>query len=345
MTARGDVRDRLLAVTVRPIWFVLAAVAAVHLLGVRLPTDVQYGVLLATVLLLGLPHGALDHLTLSRARGVSLTPRQFAIFCSWYLVLAGVYGIAWILAPTASFVGFILLTWFHWGQGDRAHLALVTDAAHLDHPWVNCFTLFVRGGLPMLVPLLGFPDAYESVLSTVVGLFGASGAWLAPVFSVQLRLALGVGFGLLTLATLAWGYRVAGDRPAWRVDAVETTFLWVFFLSVPPILAIGLYFVAWHSLRHLARLVAIDDTAASALARGSTTGVLARVSTDALPMTVGALVLFGVIAVLVPNEPGTVADVGGVYLVLLAVLTLPHAVVVTILDRIQGVSPSSPLAE
>jgi len=337
----GDVRDRLLAVTVRPIWYGLAAAAAVHLLGVRLPTDVQYGILLATVLLLGLPHGALDHLTLPRARGESLTVRRLAIFCGWYLLLAGVYWVAWIVAPTASFIGFIVLTWFHWGQGDRAHLALVTDAAHLDHPWVNRLTLLVRGGLPMLVPLLGFPDAYESVFSTVVGLFGSSGDSIAPLFSSPARLALGVGFGLLTLSTLAWGYRVAGDQPAWRVDVVETALLWVFFLSVPPILAIGLYFVVWHSLRHLARLVVIDGTASSALARGSTTDVLVRVSTDALPMTVGALVLFGAIAVLVPNEPGTVADVGGVYLVLLAVLTFPHAVVVTVLDRIQGVSPSA----
>ena len=339
VNVRRDVRDRLLEVTARPIWVVLATAAAVHLLGVRLPTDVQYGILLATVLLLGLPHGALDHLTLPRARAESLTARRFVVFCGWYLLLASAYGVAWLVAPTASFVGFVLLTWFHWGQGDRAHLALVTDAAHLENPWVNRLTLFVRGGLPMLVPLIWFPDAYESVLATVVGLFGSSGDWIASLFSSEARLALGVGFGLLTLSTLAWGYRVAGDRPAWRIDVVETILLWVFFLSVPPILAIGLYFVVWHSLRHLARLVAIDDTAASALARGSTTGVLTRLTRDALPMTAGALVLFGAIAVLVPTEPGTVADVAGVYLVLLAVLTLPHAVVVTVLDRIQGVSP------
>lgn len=336
---RTAVRDRLAAVTFRPVWFVLGAVAVVHLLGVRLPRTAQYGVLLATVLVLGLPHGALDHLTLPRARDEPLTLRRFLTFCSWYLLVAGAYAVAWLVAPTASFLGFVLLTWFHWGQGDRAHLAVVTEASHVDHPWIGRLTLAVRGGLPMAVPLLAFPGQYESVARTVVGLFGSSSNWLAPLFEPTMRLAIGVGFALLTLGTLAWGYRVAADGPAWRIDAVETGLLWVFFLAVPPILAIGLYFVFWHSLRHLARLVVIDDTAASALAAGSAVGVLAHVSRDALPMTVGALVLFGAIAAFVPNEPGSVAAVGGVYLVLLAVLTLPHTVVVTLLDRTQGVSP------
>jgi Brp/Blh family beta-carotene 15,15'-monooxygenase len=325
-------------VTFRPIWAVLGAVAAVHLLGVRLPRTAQYGVLLATVLLLGLPHGALDHLTLPRARGESLTLRGLVAFCGWYLFLAVAYAAAWLIAPTASFLGFVVLTWFHWGQGDRAHLAVVTDAPYVEHPWIGRLTLIVRGGLPMVVPLLSFPDEYESVARIAVGLFDPSGGtWLAPLFEPTTRLALGVGFALLTLVTLAWGYCVAPDSPAWRLDTVETGLLWVFFLAVPPILAIGLYFALWHSLRHLARLVAIDDGAASALAAGSTVAVLVRVSRDALPMTVGALVLFGGIAAFVPNEPGSVAAVGGVYLVLLAVLTLPHTVVVIALDRIQGI--------
>lgn len=333
-----DTRRRLAAATFRPVWILLAVVAAVHLLGVGIPRTVQYAVLLSTVLVLGLPHGALDHLTLPRARDESVTLRRVVVFSTAYLAVAAAYGLAWLLAPAASFVGFILLTWFHWGQGDRAHLALLGDATHLDDPRIGRLTLLVRGGLPMVVPLVGFPEAYESVARTVVGLFDpARGAWLIPLFEPTTRLAIGVGFGLLTLGTLALGYRAAGDRHGWRLDVTETVLLWVFFLTVPPILAIGIYFVGWHSLRHLARLVAIDDVATTALARGASGRLLARVGRDALPMTAGALVLFGAIAVAVPNEPGSLAGVGGVYLVLLAVLTLPHAGVVTVLDGLQGV--------
>lgn len=332
------VRDRIAAGTFRPVWVVLTAVGSVHLLGVRLPTTAQYGLLLGTVLLLGLPHGALDHLTLSRARDEPVTLRGVGVFSVAYLAVAGAYGIAWLVAPAVSFVGFILLTWCHWGQGDRAHLALATDAPHLEDPWISRLTLLVRGGLPMVVPLLAFPKQYRSVTTTVVGLFDPGGGhWLAPAFDPSIRIAVGIGFGLATVGTLLAGYDAAGDRRGWRIDAVETGLLWAFFATVPPILAIGVYFAVWHSLRHLARLVAIDETASAALTEGATGRLLARVGTDALPMTVGALALFGAIAVVVPNEPGSLAGVGGVYLVLLAVLTLPHAGVVTVLDRLQRI--------
>lgn len=332
------VRTRLAAATFRPVWVVLAAVAVAHILGFRLPTTAQYGLLLATILLLGLPHGALDHLTLPRARNSPVTLRGIGIFSLAYLAAAGAYGIAWLFVPAAAFVGFILLTWFHWGQGDRAHLALTTDAAHLDNSRVNRLSLLVRGGLPMLVPLVAFPEQYRSVAMTVVGLFDpGGGAWLAPVFEPSTRVAVGIGFGLLTIGALLAGYRVAGNRRAWRIDAIETGLLWLFFATVPPVLAIGIYFAVWHSLRHLARLVAIDDTAATALTRGAVGRLLERIGKDALPMTAGALALFGGLAVVVPNDPGSLSGVGGVYLVLLAVLTLPHAGVVTILDRLQDV--------
>ncbi|MCU4717859.1 Brp/Blh family beta-carotene 15,15'-dioxygenase [Halapricum hydrolyticum] len=340
MAPTDDARGRLAAATFRPVWIVLAAVAAIHVLGIRVPRPIQYAVLLSTVLVLGLPHGALDHLTLPRARDRAVTLRGVAVFSVAYLAVAGAYGLAWLLAPTASFVGFVLLTWFHWGQGDRAHLAVIADASHLDDRLIGWLTLLVRGGLPMMVPLIGFPDAYESVARTVVGLFDPAGGagWLGLLFEPTTRLALGLGFALLTLATLALGYRAVDDRRGWQVDALETALLWVFFLTVPPVLAVGIYFVVWHSLRHLARLITVDDVATTALARGATDRLLARVGRDALPMTAGALVLFGALAVVVPNEPGSLAGVGGVYLVLLAVLTLPHAGVVTALDRIQGVS-------
>jgi len=337
-TAHTPIRKHVAAVTFRPVWIVLAAGALVHLLGFRLPVTAQYGLLLGTVLLLGLPHGALDHLTLPRARDEPVTLRGVGVFSVVYLAVAAVYGIAWLVAPAASFVGFILLTWFHWGQGDRAHLALITDAPHLADPWVSRLTLLVRGGLPMLVPLVAFPEQYHVVMTTVVELFDPTGGgWLAPVFDRSTRAVVGIGFGLLTVGTLLAGYSVAGGRRGWRLDVLETGLLWAFFAAVPPVLAIGIYFAVWHSLRHLARLVAIDETASTALTRGAPGRLLTQVGTDALPMMAGALLLFGLIAIVVPNEPGSIADVGGVYLVLLAVLTLPHAGVVTLLDRVQAI--------
>lgn len=334
---RPAVRDRLARLTFRPVWVVFGAVAVVHLLGVSVPVTARYGAFLATVVLLGLPHGALDHLTLVRARGERATPRSIGRFSARYLGVGAAYAGAWLLAPSISFLSFVLLTWYHWGQGDRAHLTVLADAEHVAGR-IGRLTVAVRGGLPMLVPLVAFPERYRSVLATVVGLFDASGSrWGDPLFRADVRLALGLGFGLLTALTLLAGLQEAGDTDAWRLDVAETALLWAFFLAVPPVLAIGLYFALWHSLRHLVRLAALDETATDAIERGADLRAVLRLARDATPMTVSALALFGSLALAVPNEPGTLVDFGGVYLVLLAVLTLPHVLVVRHLDRLQGV--------
>jgi len=49
-------------------------------------------------------------------------------------------------------------------------------------------------------------------------------------------------------------------------------------------------------------------------------------------------IMFAVgLALLVPNPPETVPEWVGLYLVFIAVVTLPHVVVVTIMDGEQGV--------
>ena len=130
-------------------------------------------------------------------------------------------------------------------------------------------------------------------------------------------------------------YRV--DPETWWLDAAETGLLAAFFSAVPPLLAIGLYFTLWHSLRHVVRTVLLDDPAVDALARGDSLTAVRRYARDAAPNTVGALVVVALVWVTVPQTPAGVEGAVAAYLVLLAVLTLPHVVVVTALDRAQGV--------
>lgn len=138
------------------------------------------------------------------------------------------------------------------------------------------------------------------------------------------------------MGTLAVGYAHLSDprsRDAWRVDAFETALLWVYFLVVPPILAVGLYFSLWHLIRHIARVVALDETGRAALADGQIGAVPAGFVREAVPNTAGAVCL---LAALFMVQPATDPDgLHALYLVVLAILTLPHTLVVTWLDDVQ----------
>lgn len=319
----------------------LAAVAlgiGVGLLGGSIPLAYQYLPLVASAILLGVPHGAVDHLVLPRSRGDPVTPRSLAFVGVLYLVVGGAYAALWFRAPVAAFVLFLLFTLLHWGQGDVYALVDLSGATHLQSPVLRASTAVVRGGLPMLVPLVAFPDQYRFVAGTLVGLFDPGGAAaLEPAFLPTVRAGVAVGFGAIVAATLAAGYRRATAFRPWAVDAGETLLLVAYFALVPPVLAIGLYFPLWHSLRHVLRTMLVDDRAERALSEGATWRAFRRFARDAAPLTAAAFLVLGAIALTVPYAPATLPDVLGLYLVFIAVLTLPHVVVVSLLDREQGV--------
>lgn len=346
----------------------VAAVAAVAADG--LPAAVRYGPLLASVVLLGMPHGAVDHLLTvalvgrgddtgadgaadatdgSRFRELLAGPwrRGLLAVAAVYAVGGIGYGLVWVAAPVAAAVGFLVLTWFHWGQGDLYHLLASAEQTHLAGRGVRALVLTVRGGLPMVVPLVAFPEIYRRVLVALAAVVSPAATVPDWPFAPGTRLAVGVGFAAVTVVALAAGWveaEAAAQRRAWRVDAGETALLWAFFLVVPPILAVGSYFALWHSLRHVRRVVALPDAAATPGGVGRTTGGVAALdgpqlwafARSAAPNTAGGLALFVAIYLAAPGGGGLLGVAAG-YLVAIAVLTLPHAAVVTWLDLRQGV--------
>ncbi len=357
--ATADLAPRLRAavtrVVVYPVWAVLVVVAVPFVLGLEVPLTLQYVPLVASAVVFGMPHGAVDHLVPRRLSAVS-TRRSVAVVVVLYAALGGLYLAWWFLAPLSAAVFYVLLTWAHWGQGDVFLLGAVGDDS-LQYPRSlphRLSTLVVRGAMPMAVPLVSGTEQYRAVVENFVEPFGGSVAAVAVLFdpgTVRLLAAALVGLTVLTLARGAVVRRSAAgvdplatagpvavvlDRGV-RIDAAELGVLWLFFLAVPPILAVGLYFCLWHSLRHVVRLVAADAPAAADLATGDLRRAFGRFARQAAPLTAVALAMVGGLYLLVPTPPGELSELVGLYLVLVAVLTLPHVVVVAWMDRVQGV--------
>jgi Brp/Blh family beta-carotene 15,15'-monooxygenase len=323
----------------------IAVLAAAFSVGLVLPERLRYLPLIASVALVGLPHGAVDHLAIPRARDEETSPRWLARVGLLYLLVGGAYAGLWFVAPGLSALLFILMTLAHWGQGDLWPLLSVTGADHLRSGVHRLGTLLVRGGPPMLVPLWFFPGRYRAVVEAIVGRFGVSGAAVDPVFDPEVRAAVVGGLAALSVLVLLVGVVGTDDRAAWTIDAGETALLWWFFAVVPPVFAIGVYFTVWHSLRHVGRLVATDPEGRGALARDRPLAAFGRFAREATPLTLLSLVGLVGLYVAVPDPPTDVGEFVGLYLVFIAVLTLPHVVVVAVMDAEQGVwsaeSPSS----
>ena len=110
-------------------------------------------VLAGLLLLLGVPHGAADHLLHNvtageRARG----PGAFARF---YLVAMTVYTLLWAGAPSAAFAVFIELSVYHFGQTQPGSLTdqLIWGVFYLGFP----VTYHYAEAAPIVAGMLGHP--------------------------------------------------------------------------------------------------------------------------------------------------------------------------------------------
>lgn len=281
---------------------------------------------------LGLPHGALDHLAPLFLRHRPLTARYLIAFVLGYVALAAAYLAFWQVWPAGALAVFLLLSWLHWGQGDAYYLEAFGGRKPPPSPAARLLVWAVRGGLPIILPPLVHPRASATVAAGILSWYGGAAGWLP---SGQARTAGSVVFGLLVVAYGMRAWRAAsrtGGR-GFRRDMGEVAGLVIFFWLTPPILAVGVYFCAWHSARHLARLVLLDPADIEPLARGRMGRVMWRTAGQALPMTLGALAMLAGLFVWHGRSGGGIGGLVYLYLSLIAALTFPHFALVLWMDR------------
>jgi Brp/Blh family beta-carotene 15,15'-monooxygenase len=318
-------RRRLFTPTTVALGLLAAVFAVLDLAGATVPLAVQVVPFAASVLLFGLPHGALDHLVPARLDPGISRRRSITAVVLLYAIIGGATAAIWLTAPMVGFALFILITWFHWGQGD-----LWLDRALDEEPGSRIdavLTLLVRGALPMLVPLIAHPGDYATVLASMVGVVDPGAATgLGVLATAPVRAAAAAALVLVVAAHLLLRRRQGAPI---RRAAGEIAVLAAFFTTVPSVLAVGLYFTFWHAVRHIVRLELLEPGGRAALAAGRLGRGFLRFARDAWPVTLCAVVLL-VGAALAFRSAGL-----GTYLLLIAALTTPHTVVVTWMDRRQ----------
>jgi Brp/Blh family beta-carotene 15,15'-monooxygenase len=289
-----------------------AAVAAVVLVEVAVPggwAEAAWVVLVAG-LLLGLPHGAVDHLV--PAARLRWRPCRVAVFAAGYAALAAGAWLAFRAWPGPALLVFVAVSAWHFGTGETAF----TDLRAGRPVRRRATAAVVVGAVVLLVPLARGTAETAAVVATVVP--GSDGTLPAGVRTAVLAL-------VLPAAAL-----LAGDlvRRRHRAEAAELAGLVVLALVVPPLAAFGAYFGCWHAVRHVARVVAEDPGSAADLAAGRLGRPLRRFAVRAALPTAAVL---GVLCLLWSTAGGWRTFVA-TDLPLLAALTLPHVLVVSWLD-------------
>lgn len=268
----------------------LALLAGLVLAGsAMLPYQQAWLAALTAIILLGVPHGALDGEVARDLLRPAMGRGWFLIFALPYLSLAALVLAAWHVAPLPTLAMFLAASVWHFGSEDAGPQPGVIDT-------------LVQGGLPIAVPVLVHPIATARVLGIVSGLPGQSlPGWLWAAALAWLALAV------------AWAVtRLVGSK-ARRL--AMPAFLVPVFTILPPLSAFAIYFVVIHAPAHMAALIA--DRRRAVRVRDWPSAIR-----HALPITTLTLLLG---ALLWPHYAGApAARLLSLTIQGLAALTLPH---------------------
>lgn len=196
-------------------------IALLFILFPSIPQEVQFVVFGLLLVLVGIPHGGIDHLI----HNPQIGPAGLLRFILRYLLLMLAYGLIWWLLPLAALLAFLGMSAYHFGQ---SHFIGRPQHAYLDGLLFVC-----KGSFFLAVILFG---NWQQTLEI-----------LQPITTVELsttqRLSI---LGLLLGATLLT-QRMKGDSLRWE-DAVDYLLLSPLLFFSPLLISFIVYFGFWHSL-------------------------------------------------------------------------------------------------
>ncbi len=183
----------------------------------------EIGLPLLLVLFLGLPHGAADAAVAKRT-----APRvQAWLFAATYIGLAVCFGGLWLVLPSLCLLTFMLMSMFHFGQGDAN--------AYTDHPHLSA-TLAHGGGV--VFAIINFHPQTVGYIFVLLGSQEEVVNWLR-----------GLSVMWLAMLVFAFGKGSISGRAMLEIGA-----LWCLCALLPPLWGFAIYFCFIHGVRHMRRL-------------------------------------------------------------------------------------------
>lgn len=291
-------------------WSRIGAVASITLVAlvqlifgeINLTTQL---VLALVALVVGIPHGAIDHLIAIPSK----PRRRFIAYIVGYVVIAVLAG--WAIA-TWNLVGFqvvILMSALHFGFGDASFINEDRSAQEKEKNSLPTEVLYAlpAGFLPVILPLTDARtlDALERIHPNLE-------SWAGNQVSLFRNLTLLVGVLSLTYFLLTRRFSMA----------IDISILALLALFAPPLIAFAVYFGFWHALRHTARLVPKLPKAQQYISSGDWHKAIWSVVFPGLYAIAGTLII--AIGLMIASPDNFSSSLLWSTLVIIWALTVPH---------------------
>ena len=283
-----------------------ATFISIGLISPSINESLSVWVLLASVFIVGIPHGAIDHIIASELFNQQSSLRSHLIFYSSYLLVMAVLAILWYVSPSAGMIVFLIISIYHFGQADMEDF--MTNE-HPSIPWNIVRGIFIIGLI-----LFSNTDKTFPVIADATGISATAFQNIFPHSSTIVAVIL-IGYLVVYLFSV---YQKKIQNPI--IFFIDGALLTSLFLITGPFIGFAIYFAVWHSAGHIHEMIQFFNK------RNRNFGLRDFIF-ESLPFTIISLLgLTGLYYI--QGLIGSGQRFITLMFILISVLTLPHMVVV-----------------
>tara|TARA_Y100000768_G_scaffold292741_1_gene226651 strand:- start:2301 stop:3104 length:804 start_codon:yes stop_codon:yes gene_type:complete len=193
--------------------------------------EVYNWVALLCIILLGIPHGALDN-TIARMKGWPNTINYFFVFHFSYIVISLFVIVFWLYQPLISLIIFLLISGLHFAHSEYNH-----------DEKINRISFFSHAGL---VPVI-IPWSHTEEVTDIFFLLAADTATFLISIITYLFYAWVLVFFLYTVNFIR--------RKSYVKRYVQLIILLILIYVLPPLVSFSIYFCLIHGPRHMNKVL------------------------------------------------------------------------------------------
>ncbi len=298
-----------------------------YLLGWSLPLGFDTWILIFSLAITGIPHGAIDHVIfLKNQEEKSKKNNLIKSFFTPYLIMVGVTFGLWLFIPQTMFCFFLAVAAYHFGQSQLYYISIPKG-------YHKKTLLYISWGTFILATLWLFHWQEQSIIISSVFSWNLqpTGLIYKIVFSAM------VASGVISVSILFYFFR-SGILSA-KMFAQECAVLMVLvalFYFTSPFIAFAIYFGLWHATR-----VIITEYYFLKNEKGEPLSVLSFIKSF-LPFSLLSFLGLGLLFWLSKVFQASISPFM-LFLIFISALTMPHAYFMERMYKFLGssIKPSS----
>jgi beta-carotene 15,15'-dioxygenase len=204
------------------------------------PIWVDITMLIVSLVITGIPHGAIDHVIyLTKTAEAKKTPSLLKDFFAPYLFLIGLTFLLWILVPEFMFWFFLLVAAYHFGQSQLFYLPENIKP-------FSKFLIYIVWGIMLLATLWHLH--WGSQVGNIASIF----SWDLSEKGNLYHIVKYAGSGALIFILLCFVYLWLTKKINMQTAIIELSVAGILILMIktlPLYIAFAIYFGLWHSTR------------------------------------------------------------------------------------------------